>query len=379
LSSSRSTPATYVDRYGVLKTVGPDVIRMNEKGVLIEGASTNLLTFSIPNSSWTSRRSSITENTVSSPVTGGLVTSSTVASTVIGVSYIYQNHSYTSGVSYTASAIVKAGVGSSICRLRLHTDAFDGNKTIEFNLSTGQIIDGSDASATVEVLTDGWYRISVSGVADATVSTFGPLIYFGDQSVGQSIHVYGVQLEALPFASSYIPTAGSPVTRAADSIYIEPIGNLPELNIIKGFTVSAEVNALHEGGDLILNKYIWGLYPNSNEHLIMKLSPGNFLTVGSRSDATMYQASVDTINQTGMAQKLVGVYESSGAVKAYVDYVETQGGQNLTGKWMDWNFTGGYKIAIGGYNTSQNLKLWGYIKNFRFFDQALTADQVKLL
>ena len=356
LSSSRSTPATYVDRYGVLKTVGPDVIRMNEKGVLIEGASTNLMINSESLSSiGIMAGTSVTTNAGTLPE--GRQFNEATFNTAYSARF-WQSLALTAG-EYTVSFWLWVETGTGVARLAGYDDE--------------TYIYGPNIPLTTTP-TRHEFTYTTTNAGLQVVSVFN-----GSDQTPRTIRWVGCQVENLPFASSYIPTAGSPVTRAADSIYIEPIGNLPELNIIKGFTVSAEVNALHEGGDLILNKYIWGLYPNSNEHLIMKLSPGNFLTVGSRSDATMYQASVDTINQTGMAQKLVGVYESSGAVKAYVDYVETQGGQNLTGKWMDWNFTGGYKIAIGGYNTSQNLKLWGYIKNFRFFDQALTADQVKLL
>ena len=43
---TRATTGTFIDRYGVLQTAAIDEARFEKEGLLIEGASTNLLTYS---------------------------------------------------------------------------------------------------------------------------------------------------------------------------------------------------------------------------------------------------------------------------------------------------------------------------------------------
>ena len=87
-----------------------------------------------------------------------------------------------------------------------------------YNLSTGAVISGANAS--IVSVGNGWYRCIVTGTPVNTNSLIylasgGAASYTGDGTSG--VYIWGAQLEAGAFATSYIPTTSASVTRAADS------------------------------------------------------------------------------------------------------------------------------------------------------------------
>ena len=73
-------------------------------------------------------------------------------------------------------------------------------------------------SYSIQNVGNGWYRLSCSFVATGTGSSF--LMFNEDLSNTLTLAVYGAQAEAIPFSTSYIPTAGSAVTRLQDSLTV---------------------------------------------------------------------------------------------------------------------------------------------------------------
>ena len=92
-----------------------------------------------------------------------------------------------------------------------------------FDLSTGTII-SVDAGVTASIVDygSGWYRCILSVTSTSTPAYFnwnmlndaGDVAYTGDGTSG--LYAYGFQLEAGSYATSYIPTYGTSVTRNQD-------------------------------------------------------------------------------------------------------------------------------------------------------------------
>lgn len=90
-----------------------------------------------------------------------------------------------------------------------------------FTLSNYTQSNGSVTSTSIENYGNGWYRIRVTGqVTSGMTSTSAVVIrYFGSTANGTNgVLVFGAQFELGSIATSYIPTAASPVTRGAETI-----------------------------------------------------------------------------------------------------------------------------------------------------------------
>jgi hypothetical protein len=148
---------------------------------------------------------------------GTLSADKLIAGTGVGTHYLQQ--SVTAYTDATLSVFAKAAEATKV-RLAL----FNSGVVAEFDLSAGT----SSGSGTHSIIPvgNGWYRCIVSAVGASNTLI---QIYTGDNSAGNGsdgVYIWGAQLEAAPTPSSYIPTAGSTVTRAAETFLI-PAANLP--------------------------------------------------------------------------------------------------------------------------------------------------------
>lgn len=245
ITFSRASTGTYMGNNGLIKTAqaGEARIEYNTSGtclgLLIEESRTNLLTYSeqFDNAAWTKTRASISANAAPAP-DGANTADKLVEDSTAGATHPVSSAAATlaANTSCTASVFVKPA-GRNYVVLRVTPD---GTNYIAcgFNLTTGSAGtpvnagNGSGAAATITAMTDGWYRISLSGIpsssaanpalgvypAIGTTLDSSGWIYNGDGASG--LYIWGTQLEAGSFPTSYIPTTSASATRAAEAASI---------------------------------------------------------------------------------------------------------------------------------------------------------------
>ena len=218
----------------VLQTAASGVARFDHNpvtdeslGLLIEEQRINLLTYSeqFDNAAWTKVSSSITANAIVAP-DGTLTGDKLVEDTTASANHVVRpaTASVTSGTTYTYSIFAKAGERTQFqIGFGTENSAFTA-ANVQFTLTgsgTATAISGSPTFSIAPV-GNGWYRCTATATATATASAFirnylvsGTNAYTGDGYSG--IYIWGAQLEAGAFATSYIPTVASQVTRSTDA------------------------------------------------------------------------------------------------------------------------------------------------------------------
>ena len=253
---TRSGSATRVNKEGLIETVGSNVPRLNYPlidgvvsgcpSLLLEPERRNLVQYSEDfTQGWTIDNSSVTSNQVISP-DGTLNADKLVESATTEQHRIYSVTVTTSAAQYTSSVFAKAGE-----RGWISIEAVQGGGRVWFDLING-VVGSNTASSigTIKQYPNGWYKCSntwtdIGGSGNRSFinvcSGDSIISYTGDGTSG--IYIWGAQLEAGSYPTSYIPNYGTAlgVTRAAETC--NNAGDANTFNDSEG-VLFAEISAL---------------------------------------------------------------------------------------------------------------------------------------
>jgi hypothetical protein len=109
-----------------------------------------------------------------------------------------------------------------------------------FNLDTFAVTNVSaGATASIVDVGNGWRRCFITTASITSGNSVTSYIYAGIGTSGQSQYAWGAQLEAGAFATSYIPTVASQVTRNADVATMTGTNFTSWVNTVEG-TIQAK-------------------------------------------------------------------------------------------------------------------------------------------
>lgn len=275
-----------INSSGTLVNSTTDVsAHISGEGVLLEGARTNLQVQSEDFTAWTAAGGTVTSNNTLAP--DGSLADTFVQDTA--------NSQHNVNISTTVSA------GTHADSVFLKNNGCDFVSVFPQGVANGSVIfdlrDGSIDSNTsltnfgIQAIGNGWFRCHATD-ANASGGGWISAIYCASSGfaapsfLGNGVsgfHMWGSELEAAAFPSSYIPTAGSTTTRSATSMtrawpfqanrisgQIKPTVNFDEADA-KGSDV-----LLFEASDGTANNYLRITFDQTNDqiHLTKKVSGG---------------------------------------------------------------------------------------------------------
>jgi hypothetical protein len=221
-----SNTATAVNSSGYVATVNANLPRFDYdpvtlacKGLLIEEARTNLTPYSADYSTWGNVFAGVTANQGTSP--DGLNNASKIVPNNGQVSsWISQVGIPASTGTYTLTVYAKAA-GLTAFRMGFF-NVTDGDRFAVYTLSGSGAVASSSAGTTASIQNagNGWYRCVLTYTVTGTVSAQIQIARLSS-GTGDGVNgwlVWGAQLEAGAFATSYIPTVASQVTRNPDLV-----------------------------------------------------------------------------------------------------------------------------------------------------------------
>jgi hypothetical protein len=197
-------------------------------GLLVEEARTNLVLQSEDfSTTWAPTDATVTTNSITAP--SGANTADTYTEGASGTPGVFQAVTgLTAATVYTGSLFIKRGNNDWYRLLFVDNSTFANGARAWFNTATGafgtaeNIGTGGGVATSVTPFGDGWWRVSLSTsmgggntafrfqVNSATADASATRVF---SSVA---YLWGAQLEAGAFPTSYIPTTTATVTRSAD-------------------------------------------------------------------------------------------------------------------------------------------------------------------
>lgn len=367
-----------------------DPYTSESKGLLIEGGRTNLLTESIVKGSyWYTPGSFFEENSGIAP--DGTNTATTVYSDSAGsASNVHKVVGANAGQYYTLSVYAKKSDAGADTTMGVYlyasgtTNDFIQHTT--FNLVTGQIANANvhgtnGAFSRIYPVGNGWYRLSVTGQMPAGISqSISSGIMYTPSQGNAAFLLWGAQLEASEFHTSYIPTNGSTVTRSNDNAKIDSIdtsdwyssgkGTSYVEAAVGGYTTSQGFASMYESGH------------GNDWH-------GYYSNAPSTSNDAAY-----TVNgyNVKFATSVGGGSSASVGSSNYAPGVFVKGAQTWDSKSMHYSFSGLSTSAVSDRYVTQHNTLsfsqlyesgfhaqFVHIKKYAFYPEKMTEAQVKAL
>ena len=311
---SRSTAGTRYNIFGNLETLAAGVAKPTYnpatnacKGYRADPAATNLLLYSEDLSTgWTLAGATVTANATRAP-DGNTTADKLVESAATAQHLVYQAVTAASG-PFTFSVQLKAGERS--VAYVLMSDNATGSAGVRVDLSTGALSadtasvgSWTGVTSAIEPMSDGYYRVSVSGIRGAGAQTLGFILmsngsgtssgdtYAGDGTSG--LYAWGAQIETGLTATSYIATGSGTESRTAGGLTLDLTTHDEIINPL-GFTVVCALDGTNLVGASSRVPISFGILAGSDCYI--DVSAGNIRVNLVTGSVTRFVASLGALS-----------------------------------------------------------------------------------
>jgi hypothetical protein len=380
-----TTTAPITNYIPALQTAAAGVARFEHNpvtgeslGLEIEEQRTNLTVYSeqFDNAAWAKTRSSISSNTIIAPdgtLTGDKLVEDTTAT---NTHVLTQSFTVSASTAYTFSAYLKAaGRANGYLVIYRGDSPFTFLGQVIYDLSAGTI-SVSSGSGTITQVGNGWYRITVTATSASTSlacrvalrDSSGNDSYTGNGFDGAFI--WGAQLEAGAFATSYIPTVASQVTRSADAASMTGT-NFSSWYRADAWTMYAE--AMNRNGAITgTNFTIYSINDTTSNNEVLS----RFL--GSSTITQSYGSNGGAANQWAIsgASTAVGTHKKIVTAYAINDVAFSDSGATASTDMSALLISNMTQLQIG-VERSSSQPLNGTIKKIAYYPKRLTNAEIQ--
>ena len=354
---TRNSTATRVNKEGLVEEVAVNIPRLdytngNCPELLLERTSTNLCVYSQSNFNdqvnWLKYLAPsnlvVTEDNIISP--DGTLSGAKIEYINNGQDAVFtQNITVVNGEDYVLSIWLKGEQGGEVVKLRLSNNA-----------------GGSSGGKDTFTLTDEWVRYETDiKVADATDRGFQLRIEDTDNPLGATFYAWGSQLEKNTFASSYIPTEASPITRAVDIVTDNSNIDLTSPKFVLYTELNMEGN-LQENARISIN--------NGNDVNIIRLSTlSDGIPIGQYEGGSIVSGSFFKIDYATYGRTLKIAIASTDL--GYDIYVNGALASSRTQGAIDAS-----SYTHIGFTDGDVDNFAGRVKDLRYYDEQLTEAEL---
>jgi hypothetical protein len=402
ITFSRASAGTYVDAAGLIKSAAVNEARFDHSpttgeslGLLVEEARTNSFTYShyLDDATWTKTNTQVIPNALLAPdntFTGMLLNSQAAGSANVNRAFTRSNPAFT--------AFIKAG-SSSTANLKIQSDVVGRNVSYNVNLSTGVLTAGTGNTGniagwteytSITAMSNGWYRVfigfsSSTGTVNSTYSV-SPCANGSAAAANESIYVWGAQLEAGSFPTSYIPTPASFTSRASTATFYDSAGIVQTAasGVARSAAFFPDQNGIFRPAGLLLEAAGTNLLNHSqtfatsggtqNDWADTNITRDGTLRTSPDGTANALRITASAANATVISSSGIGTSAArslsvflrrvtgSGAVEYTLDNGSTYTPQAISSSWVRYAFpvtTADQQVGIRLVTSGDAIELWG--------------------
>ncbi|WP_429049774.1 phage head spike fiber domain-containing protein [Aeromonas hydrophila] len=358
---SRSTTATFIGKDGQLKTAAVNEPRFEKEGLLLEGQSTNISNKWSGLGYWSGSTSDEVIEAAEADPFGAF--GEVVSIVAKAPTNLYKSIAVQPATTYTFSIYYKVKGAPLSCSVKWGFEATGidgGSARVEIDCLTGALIfsDPGVLRWKSTKLLGGWSRFEVTVRTSLSATAVTLNISEGPQNVGNSLMIFGWLTEALPFASSGIPTNSTAVTRAADVATLPQSLNLGESQL--GFSLAVEFDSVNTGAGRLLELSDLSTILTDGASVIIR-----------HAGKEVYGANAPLGQRHHLAYSVAADGAITAALNGKLLALQTRSSGSNSSKSV---------ISLGNLsNGSGGRPLYGHLRDLKIWTKKpLTADQLKV-